>query len=273
VIRADDYGLIHAAIMRDWVRIVRRMIVRHDGLTDRQVMANERAILRELEKGPRTRSELRPVMPTRASLYWGREIRGLCCSGRVVHAGRRDGEVVFDLRERWAPHARPDGPSVREARRDLLLRYLEGYGPATPRDYAYWLGVGVRDAERAFADAGDRVRTTETGAVLRDAEWPARSRPSPRLLPRFDVLVLGHRDKGRYLDARDYARVFRPSAVVEPVVLIEGRVAGTWSYGDYKMCPFRALSREVRETLACEAQRLRAISGLARPESTDPSPS
>jgi uncharacterized protein YcaQ len=232
VIRAADFALIHGAVMRDWERWVRRMIVRHDGISEREVIATERAILRELEKGPKTRADLRPVMPRGAALYWGREIRALCCSGRVVHAGRRGGEALFDLMERWAPKARPDGRDAREARRDLLVRYLEGYGPATARDYAHWLGTRVREAEQAFVDAGRRVRKTEAGYVAVRDDWPPRPmRSAPqRLLPRFDVFLLGHRDKSRYLDPAHYKRVFLPSAVVAPVALVQGRVAGTWDY-------------------------------------------
>jgi uncharacterized protein YcaQ len=253
VIHAGDYALLHGAIMRDWQRVVRRMIVRHDGLSMREVLANERAILRELERGPRTRAELRTVMPRGAALYWGREIRGLCCSGRVVHAGRRGGEVVFDLLERWAPHARPDGRPVREARRDLFLRYLDGYGPATARDFAYWLGVGAAEARQAVADAGRRVRETEHGLIRRGAEWPPPPlRGAPvRLLPRFDVYLLGHRDKSRYLDERHYGKVFRPSAVVEPVILADGRVAGTWDYGGGERF-FGPTSRRVRAAARAE---------------------
>jgi hypothetical protein len=78
-----------------------------------------------------------------------------------------------------------------------------------------------------------------------------------RLLPRFDALVLGHRDKSRYLEPRDRPKVFRPAAVVEPVVLACGRVAGTWSYdrpGEARL--FRPVPAAARRRLRGEAARV-----------------
>jgi uncharacterized protein YcaQ len=239
------------------------MMRRHDGLSTREIRAAERAMMRELEKGPRTRSELRAAIPgLAAAAYWGREIRCLAQKGLVLHAGKRDGETLFDLRERWAPRSDLGRMPVRDARRELLLRYLAAYGSATPRDFAYWLGVRVSDVRESFRDAGSRILCAGDAFLLREAAPPPK-RPveaPPRLLPRFDPLLLGHKDKSRYLDARDYPKVFRPAAVIEPVVLVGGRVAGTWSYQDPERWRFfRGVAAEVRPALSKEATRVAAL--------------
>ncbi len=255
VIATEDLPLLFAAVMRDGYERVLGMMRRHDGLTTREIRAAERAMLRELRKGPRTRSEMQRAVPGfRTRTYWGREARCLAQKGLVVHAGRRGGEALFDLRERWAPRSELGRIGVRDARRELLLRYLAAYGSATPRDFAYWTGLGVRDVLPAFEDARAELREEDGVFVSRKDAGAVRGPLPERLLPRFDTLVLGHKAKGRYLDARDVPKVFRPAAVVEPVVLAMGRVAGTWSYDEpARWRPFRAVPEAARGRLRRES--------------------
>jgi len=53
--------------------------------------------------------------------------------------------------------------------------------------------------------------------------------PTVRLLPYFDGFLLGHKDKGHIVDVRHYKKVYRPAGWLAPVVLVDGRVAATWS--------------------------------------------
>ena len=263
VIATEDLPLLHAAVMREGYEQVVSMMRRHDGLTSRGIRTAERAMLRELGKGPRTRSELQRAVPGfRVRTYWGREIRCLAQKGLVVHAGRRGGEALFDLRERWAPRSDLGRMTARDARRELLLRYLAAYGSATPRDFAYWTGLRVRDVLPAFEDARHELREEDGLFVRRGESGTLRGALPERLLPRFDTLVLGHKDKTRYLDARDYKRVFRPAAVVEPVVLAQGRVAGTWDYDDPRgWGPFRTVPGGATARLRREAARVARLLG------------
>jgi len=264
VVATEDLPLFYAAVMRDGYEQVLSILRRHDGLAPKEIKAAERAMLREFRKGPLTRSELRERIPGfRIKTYWGREIRSLAQKGLVVHAGRKGGEALFDLRERWAPQSALGRMTVREARRELLLRYLAAYGSATPRDFAYWTGLRVRDVLPAFEDARAELRE-EDGLFARRGDAAGPRGPLPdRLLPRFDGLVLGHKDKSRYLDPRDQAKVFRPAAVVEPVVLACGRVAGTWGYDDpRRQRLFRPVPEAAGRRLDRESRRVARLLSL-----------
>ena len=264
VVRTDDFPLLHAAVMRGFVDSIVGWMRKHDGLTPRRIRANERAILRALEAGPLTRTEIRRACPgTESPTWWSRDVRHLACKGLVIHAGNRGGEAVFDLLSRWAPRASLGDCPTAEARRLLLLRYLAGYGPASPRDYAHWLGVRVRDAATAFRDAGDAVCDVGGGLFARredldevEASRGKSVRDVARLLPRFDPFVLAHRDKTRWLDERHRTKVFRPAAVVEAVFLVGGRVAGTWSGGAAPgLRPFSRLAPAARRARAAAPAR------------------
>jgi winged helix DNA-binding protein len=56
------------------------------------------------------------------------------------------------------------------------------------------------------------------------------SQSSVHLLPYFDVYLLAHRLKEHFLQPRFYKRVFRNQGWISPVVLVNGEIAGVWSY-------------------------------------------
>ena len=56
------------------------------------------------------------------------------------------------------------------------------------------------------------------------------SQSSVHLLPYFDVYLLAHRFKEHFLKPQFYKRVYRNQGWISPVVLINGEIAGVWSY-------------------------------------------
>jgi len=189
--------------------------------------------------------------------------------GRLLHVDMRAGKsIMADCREWISEVVRV---SAHEALGHLLVRYLRGYAPATMRDFAHWSGLKAALVRAARAAAGDEVRAE--GDDLFPAQETQRrsvSRLPVRLLLRFDPFLLGHREKSHYLDARFRRRVYRPAAAVAAVVLIDGRVAGTWrqvkraTFLDIDLHPFHPIARGDRtavEALALEvaAQRCLAI--------------
>ena len=83
-----------------------------------------------------------------------------------------------------------------------------------------------------------------------------------RLLPSFDPYLLGHRDRDHLVDRAHYKQVYKDQGWLAPVVLVDGRVAGTWSYErqprtlrvDVNM--FTAFSKETRTKAKDEAHDL-----------------
>jgi len=143
----------------------------------------------------------------------------------------------------------------------LARRYLAAFGPAAVADLRAWCGLaglpaavaGIRDELVSFRDERGRELVD-----LPDAPRPDPDTPAPvRFLPAFDNAILGYHDRGRIID--DAHRGL--SVAGERVVLVDGRVAATWTVeaGTVVVTPLRRLSRAERTALAEEGRDLAAF--------------
>ncbi|MBB1059932.1 winged helix DNA-binding domain-containing protein [Marilutibacter spongiae] len=151
---------------------------------------------------------------------------GLLCQGPRI--GRQPSFVWLDA---WVAPA----PALarEEALARLAVRYLAGHGPATAQDLAWWSGLTLRDASLALHLAGDDLEALDfDGVSYRDLAGAnaASTRPprGPLLLPAFDEYLLGYKDRTPVLAPDEHRRVFTLNGIIQPCVVVRGRVVGTW---------------------------------------------
>ncbi|MGH2418815.1 MAG: winged helix DNA-binding domain-containing protein [Candidatus Limnocylindria bacterium] len=193
----------------------------------------------------------------------------------VPHEGEGYGRSRYALATEWLGEPMPE-ISPERARAHVARRYLAAFGPATVDDLAAYVGRGrggIGPWRTAIETLGDEVVTMkdEGGRTLLDLE--ASPRPDadtpapPRLLARWDSLLLSHASKARDRVIADAHRpvVFSKNADVLPTFLVDGVVAGTWdlarSDGTTAMVlrPFARLARVQRDTLVAEGERVLAL--------------
>ncbi|WP_406314853.1 winged helix DNA-binding domain-containing protein [Streptosporangium sp. NBC_01639] len=159
------------------------------------------------------------------------------------------------------------GAEADPALQRLILRYLEGFGPATAADVAQFALVTRKRARGAIdALAGTLQRLTgPDGSELFDlpgAPRPAGDTPAPvRLLPMWDNVLLAHADRSRVIPPQYRKLVTRTNGDVLPTLLVDGYVAGVWRpTGDgIEATAFHPLPGQVWDELAGEAQALAAL--------------
>jgi hypothetical protein len=118
----------------------------------------------------------------------------------------------------------------------VLARFFDAYGPATLQDLARWLGVQPKPARVLLARhrdalvevdvAGQKAWMTPAGAAAAAESGPA---DGVWLLPGFDPYVLApisHR--AEIIPAGKVDAVSRAAGWISPVLLVDGRIAGTW---------------------------------------------
>ncbi|AEK41437.1 hypothetical protein AMES_2872 [Amycolatopsis mediterranei S699] len=142
--------------------------------------------------------------------------------------------------------------------RTLVRRYLAAFGPAATADLRAWSGLaGLPAAVKAVREELVVFRD-ERGRELLDlpgAPQPDPGTPAPvRFLPAFDNAILGYDDRSRIID--DAHRGL--SVAGERVVLVDGRVAATWTTEDDAVVvrPLRRLTGAERAEVAAEGSGL-----------------
>lgn len=149
----------------------------------------------------------------------------------------------------------------------LIVRYLEGFGPASVADMAQFALVQrarVREALKTLSGGLD-VLTGPDGVELYDvpgAPRPAGDTPAPpRLMAMWDSTLLAYSDRSRVIPP-DYRRlVIRINGDVLPTLLVDGYVAGLWRpvAGGIEARAFHPLPEETWAGLAGEALSLTAF--------------
>jgi uncharacterized protein YcaQ len=212
-------------------------------------------VLEALKDGPLTRSELANRLAKKlgaktkdwADGGWGHQTKGSSLSWYLVRPamvrglvcfGSPDGqEITFTKVDQWLQ--RPQSmPAVAEAEDGLVRRYFRSFGPADMKDLRAWSGMSARQAVAILGRLKDELVEVEAGGRRRfilkedlsELEHHAVGRPAVRLLPCFDPFLLGHWARGHLVDKSHYKLVYKHQGWLAPVVLVDGRVAGTWSY-------------------------------------------
>ena len=155
-------------------------------------------------------------------------------------------------------------PPKEEAVTHLIRRYLAAFGPATRADASQWSGVPIRDLTPGFEALRLRCFRDEQGRELLDlprAPLAAADAPSPpRLLPRWEELLLAHKDRTRVISDDLRKAVIAKNGDVQQTFLVDGFVAGTWRQEGERVLldPFEPLPRTARRELEDEAKRIAA---------------
>ena len=133
----------------------------------------------------------------------GEEARGTAAFGlRLLHRpararGRRR-ETGSRSRARISGSRAWRAVDAADAQREVLRRYLWAYGPARPADFREWFGdvpFDVLDVEEV------EVEGHPTYVLAGDTEFPDPQQ-SVRLLPEYDVYVMGFREREQLVPER-----------------------------------------------------------------------
>jgi hypothetical protein len=202
---------------------------------DAKVVGRARAVVeRALEGGRRLE---------RGDLYERLEARGiataksrglhillwLALDGTICLAGRQGKQHTFALLDEWIPKA---GPMERDAAlAELARRYFTSHGPATRRDFMWWAGITMKDAQAGIDGAGNALARMHIG---REEFWwrPVRgarritATPLVKLLPAFDEYTVAYQERALLVPAG--APAMGAFGMLSPVVIIDGLVAGNW---------------------------------------------
>jgi hypothetical protein len=184
----------------------------HPLFAPRMVTANERR-LRQLgvtDPDAAVEAIVRALPATRAELA---EATGLAKQALVhaIHRAAIAGRVSMTVDRTYVALSLPPAPDRDPSLDELARRYYACHAGATERDLAYWSGLPLRDCR------------PPTSTALDDGPVP------DVLIPAFDELLLGWRDRTPTVRPEHAKRVHPGGGILRAVVLEDGVAVGTWS--------------------------------------------
>lgn len=193
------------------------------------------------------------------------ELDGLICSGP-----RRGKQFTYALFDERVP---PTAPLARaEALAELARRYFLSHGPATIYDLARWASLTLEDAKAGLAASSADLQSEAVNGLTYWYGPPPVAPPGPErtayLLSIYDEYVIGYKEWSAIADDDDAARLRALGNDLTSVVVVDGRITGTWKRTVGKRSvtvtprPLRALEPEEMDAVAAAAQRLGAFLDL-----------
>ncbi|MET8358489.1 winged helix DNA-binding domain-containing protein [Micromonospora sp. NPDC005171] len=151
-------------------------------------------------------------------------------AGVVCFGANRGRATTYTSPTRWLPDFTP--MAGRAAMAALVRGYLHAYGPATPAQFARWLGVPPGWATWLF-DSAELTEVTVEGSrawvAADDTEFPDDRPSGLRLLPYFDAYAVGCHPRERLFPGAAAERALAGGQAGNyPVLLVDGVVAGVW---------------------------------------------
>ena len=149
------------------------------------------------------------------------------------------------------------------ARLELLRRYLTHYGPVTLRDAAYFFHWTQGEIKALLQQLPVQSADFEGRAYYWLGDVSANvDMPEVRLLAGFDPLMLGYRkEDNSFLPPEHLRGIFNLAGIVNPAILLRGRVVGKWKEknGKVEFTAFEPLDAVDRQRIADEAERYYSI--------------
>lgn len=268
LLAAEDVGWLLDLLGPIFIRKTRRRRAQL-GLDDETSERGTQVIRAVLaDRGSMTRAELVETLAGRGIELAGQAayhlIRYAALKGVICYGPDRNAEETFVLLDEWINSS--SGFTTQKAPAELARRYLAGYAPATPEDFASWSGLTLTASRRAWQNIQDDVVEIEMNgkpAWMLDSQsawlgesWPTA--PIVRLLPRFDTSLIGYRSRDWMVDSQYEKRIYPGGGWLRETVLVDGAAVATWTtetYTNYTKIvvdPFESLPEVVRPGLAAE---------------------
>jgi Winged helix DNA-binding domain len=211
----------------------------------------------------------KPALAEKIRSGWGVMLKPAAAGGLLCFGPDSNRNVTFTDPRSQLPTVAWDDIDPDHAMREIVVRFLDTYGPATHEDFGRWWGTDAASARRVLAAHEDAT----VGVVSADKKaWMTpegvdkirrlRAPTGVLLLPGFDPYTIAPISARAYtIPAGFVDRVSRTAGWISPVLLVEGVVAGTWAMeqrGDratITVQPFGSVSAATKKAAARYARR------------------
>ncbi len=172
---------------------------------------------------------------------WGGLIKEMCWRGLLACRTGTDKRYLVPRPPVWMDRDK--------ARFLLMRRYFEHFGPSSLPDCRSFFGWPAEQMRPLWQRLQRDLLCTDLGGrKYYHARELVTDAPLPEcvLLAGFDQLVLGYRDRARFLDRANMKKLTNPAGIVFPAVLLRGKARARWKLEGERVAvvPFERLYKK-----------------------------
>ena len=190
-----------------------------------------------------TTKEIRERLQTKDDL--STILMQLADQGFVVRSKPRknwmDRMHTYELLEEAVPNVELNSISKEEAQKELILKYVQKYGPVCEKDIAWWSGFTLTLVRDILSGIEEKINTiniesqnsdfyvsTSESEILRDLLPLHESVIS--VLPCLDPYIMGYKIRDRYIAEYGKEYIFDRSGNATNVITLNGKITGVWDW-------------------------------------------
>jgi len=223
---------------------VKRILAPYDQKLEitKEVLLKSQVVIEKSLEGKKnlTRAELadhleKKMLPARgqrlAHILAYAELNALICSGP-----RKGKQFTYTLLEEIVPKSMK--LNREEALAKLALKYFTSHGPAQSRDFAWWSGLSVKDADEGInliqpklTQANLNGKTYWFSHETEDEGFDSLTLNSAKqafLLSIYDEYTIAYKDRSDISEKRDIERMIIMGNALTAVIILGGKAVGTW---------------------------------------------
>jgi hypothetical protein len=172
------------------------------------------------------------------------ELEALICSGP-----RRGKQFTYALLDERAPQTKKLRRD--EALAQWTLRYFVSHGPAQAKDFAWWSGLTLKEAQHGLELVAPQLAHEslegKTYWFSPNTKIVKAKTPTALLLSIFDEYTIAYKDRSALGGERYLEKLLTMGNALTSVLILDGQIAGTWKRTiqkgkvEIRLSPFRPL--------------------------------
>ncbi len=210
------------------------------------------------EDGPLTAQELTdhiPELKSRVQTKYGDMTLGQwslrqMCHSVILVPGKPKGDWKSNLHtylnfNKWLPSVDLEALDEHEAKTNVILHYLSGFGPVMIEDIAWWIGIGKGDVKEILDAMSDKIEHIKIHGLegtffilksdLEQLQGFSFKKDTVHLLPKFDPYIMGYKDRRRIIPIKYEKSVYWSTrGEISATITANGHIIGTWSHKEEK---------------------------------------
>ncbi|MDR1034074.1 MAG: winged helix DNA-binding domain-containing protein [Bifidobacteriaceae bacterium] len=153
------------------------------------------------------------------------EVEGVVCSG--IDRGNKQ---TYALVSERAPSAKMLDKD--ESLATLATRYFQSHSPASLDDFIWWSGLYVRDAKQAVNSIQHDLQTVAFHEkqlfIHNSCSTTHKLTGEIHLLPAFDEYIIAYKDRESVIVPKHMPKAFTKNGIFQPIIVMDGKLIGTW---------------------------------------------